>query len=370
MGRFVLYTHTRWDEAARIRHQIARLLRDAGHDVLFIERGLSAWQGPPVGPALVEPGIWLARPTRLMHHQIRLMPSMHRIEAGHASAQCTQAVDRWCGAAEHTIVNFALDGWFLRDAFPKNRIVTVIHDDFEAQSRLPFRGHITWPLARTCRMSNDVFAVSVPLVERLSSWCAPQLLLPWAVDRYRPPTNSAMKRDVLLFWGTIDNAIDLNMVKALSARLLATRPAAHIMLVGPTQTAGARDRIVQELSPCANLTIHGRTNLDDLPLERVLAGILPYRRSPAVDCVTLANKSMQILARGIPLAISAMPAFLQKPFIVRLDGAGGIDEALNQCEASALRWQPAICEFCAENDPASALHKLGVVSIDQTRTAD
>jgi len=28
------FTHTRCDEAARIRHQIAKLLRDAGHDVM------------------------------------------------------------------------------------------------------------------------------------------------------------------------------------------------------------------------------------------------------------------------------------------------------------------------------------------------
>ena len=370
MGRFVLYTHTRWDETARIRHQIARLLRDAGHHVLFLERGNYAWEAPAVGPTMVEPGIWIARPTRLMHHQIRLMPLMHKVEAVHASSQCRQAIKRWCGDADYAIVNFALDGWFLRDAFPKHRIVTVIHDDFEAQSRLPFQAHITWPLERTCRLSNDVLAVSIPLADRLSSWCTPRLLLPWAVDRYRAPTKSARRRDVLLFWGTVDNAIDLNMVKALSARLLATRPSARVMLVGPTQTSGARHRIVRELSDCGNVTIHGPTNLDDLPLDRVLAGILPYRRSPAVACVTLANKSMQILARGIPLAISAMPAFLQKPFVVRLDGAGGIDEALDECERSTSNWQPGIIEFCAENDPASALRKLGVAPVHGHQTVE
>jgi hypothetical protein len=117
------------------------------------------------------------------------------------------------------------------------------------------------------------------------------------------------------------------------------------------------------LSTFRNITIQDRTSLDELPLDRVLAAILPYRKSRAVDSVTLANKSMQLLARGIPLAISAMPAFLQKPFIVRLDGIGGIDAALNECETSAGDWQSEIRAFCEQNSPLSVLRKLGVRSI-------
>jgi hypothetical protein len=58
-------------------------MRDAGHDVLFIERGVSRWRGSTVTPMLVEPGIWVARPTR----------SMHKLEGTHASAESVNAVD-------------------------------------------------------------------------------------------------------------------------------------------------------------------------------------------------------------------------------------------------------------------------------------
>jgi len=34
----VLFTHTRWNEAPRIRHQIAHLIAGAGHRVIFVER--------------------------------------------------------------------------------------------------------------------------------------------------------------------------------------------------------------------------------------------------------------------------------------------------------------------------------------------
>ena len=168
MPDFVLVTHTRWMEAPRIRHQVARLLRDAGHRVLFVERADYPWSGPSPAAVEVEPGITLTRTTRLIHHQFRVIPAMHRLDASHVARRLRNVVDRWRPAPDFMVVNFTHDGWFLRETFPGQRIVTVIHDDFEAQSRLPFSGHIAWTLERTCRSSDTVLAVSEPLRERLS----------------------------------------------------------------------------------------------------------------------------------------------------------------------------------------------------------
>jgi hypothetical protein len=85
-----------------------------------------------------------------------------------------------------------------------------------------------------------------------------------------------------------------------------------------------------------------------------------------VRSVTLANKSMQLLARGLPLLISSMPEFVQKPFILRLDGEAPITTVLERCRAGFLGWQPGIREFVESNSPASRLKALGVTADGST----
>ena len=76
MASFVLHTHTLWSEAPRIRHQVARLIAGAGTDVLFIERAAQPWQRPLLDPVQVEHGIRIARPRKLLHHQLRVVPPL------------------------------------------------------------------------------------------------------------------------------------------------------------------------------------------------------------------------------------------------------------------------------------------------------
>jgi hypothetical protein len=355
MASIVLFTHTRWEEAPRIRHQVARLLRDFGHRVLFIERGDSAFNYRSSRPREVEANIWIARPVRAVHHQLRVASVLHHLDASIVAPVVRGIVDHWLNSAPDAIVNFAHDGWWLRQAFPSTRLVTIIHDDFEAQSRLPFHGHITWTLQRTCMSSDDVFAVSVPLQHRLQEWCSAKLLLPWAIDPYVSPDTDMASKDILLFWGTVDNALDLAMIHKISRQ----RPELRLLLVGPTQTAGARERIAASLAPLANAEIHPPAPLSALPIDRVLAAILPYRRTPAVNAVTLANKSMQLLARGLPLMISAMPNYLEQPFIVRMDSPDGISGAIQRIQAGFLPWQPMIKVFLDDHSPKSRLMALG-----------
>jgi hypothetical protein len=356
MASIVLFTHTRWDEAPRIRHQVGRLLRDFGHHVLFIERGDGAFKHQPHSPREVEPGIWIARPVQGLHHQLRVSSVLHRLEASIVAPVVRRLVEQWGHGRPDAIINFAQDGWWLRESFPTTRLVTIIHDDFEAQSRLPFRRHITWTLRRTCIASDEVFAVSVPLQHRLQEWCPAKLFLPWAIDPYVTPVMDIAARNTLLFWGYVDNALDLAMIHQVSRQC----PDLRLSFVGPTQTAGSRKRIEANLAPLLNVEILPTTPLSALPLDRVLAAILPYRRTPAVDAVTLANKSMQLLARGLPLMISAMPNFLEEPFIVRMDSSGGIGGAVERIREGFLPWQPKIRAFLANHSPLSRVSQLGL----------
>ena len=355
---FVLVTHTRWSESPRIRHQVARLLRDAGHRVLFVERADYPWAGTLPPAVEVEPGITVVRTTRLIHHQFRVHSSLHRVDARHVARQLRTAVEQWSPAPNFTVINFTHDGWFLRETFPGHRIVTVINDDFEAQSRLPFSGHITWALERTCRNSDTVLAVSEPLRERLSAWCSPELFLPWAVVPYRRPIAPVASRRTLLFWGYVDTGVDLDRVEEVASHLAERGADWKVLLVGPTQGTGVRAPIIRRLSRYPNIEVRDPMPLDALPLEETLAALLPYRRCAITDAVTLANKSMQLLARGLPLLISAMPRYLEAPFVIRLDGSGGAAGAVSASVERFDALQGPIADYCAANAPELRLQML------------
>jgi hypothetical protein len=67
---------------------------------------------------------------------------------------------------------------------------------------------------------------------------------------------------------------------------------------------------------------------------------------------------MQLLARGLPLLISAMPRFLEAPFVIRFDGPGGIGPAVDACVERFESLQPSIREYCAANSAESRLEML------------
>ena len=76
--RFLIFTKTRWDELPRIRHQVAWMLRDHGHDVVFMEKSSPIWHG---GNQFAKDNIQLIRYPELIHHQLRIINSFVEVNA-------------------------------------------------------------------------------------------------------------------------------------------------------------------------------------------------------------------------------------------------------------------------------------------------
>lgn len=362
MQDFVLFTNTQWTQAPRLRHQVARLLAQAGHRVTFFETPAHPWQAVDRAAREVEPRIRLVSSRQLLHHQLRVVRPLQRLNESFVLGEIDRSLPADIDRARCTIINFRYEYGFVRAAFPGAPMTTIIHDNFEAQCRLPWRGHITDALARTCRASDRVLVVSTPLQRRLSLWCKPELFLPWSVEAYREPAADMARRTDVAFWGYVDTAVDLDMVRRVAHALEARGEGGRVLLIGPTEKAHRRERIIRALADAPNIEVRERTDLDRLPLDSLLAAILPYVDSESVRSVTLANKSMQLLARGLPLLISSMPEFVQKPFILRLDGEVPIATVLERCHAGFLGWQSDIRAFVESNSPASRLKALGVTA--------
>ena len=361
MSRFILFTKTKWDEPPRLRHQFAQLLASAGHDVLFFEKP-STFGAIELAPRARERGITTVASRELMHHKLRLSPTLHRANAVVTKRSIRDRLSAWGGAQDtDTVISFNYDYWFLRDLFPRNRLITVINDDFICVALFGYTKPLLWAMQRTCSASDRVLTVSAPLQQQLSQFTTPELFLPWADIPYRAPA-AGRQRDLLLFWGYTNRRIDFAAVRALADRLARTRPEVRILFVGPIGPVVENvEADVATLRERPNIEFRDSTALDALPMDRVLAAYIPYRpHDLEVNAITLSNKGLQLLARGLPLLVSALPAlpnFLQAPFVFRVnadDPATQVDELRRSFD----RLQSDIAAFVQGNGPDARLAQL------------
>jgi hypothetical protein len=360
MKTFVLFTHTRWDEAPRIRHQVARLIAEAGHRVVFVERASGPFEGGGVTVREAGQSVTVVRGRRLMHHQLRVLAPLDWANGWVVRRDLRDGLARAGVAGDFEIINFAHDAAWLRPAFPGHRITTVIHDDFEAQARLPWFGHVTRNLRATCEASDRVFAVSTPLANRLAEWCRPELLLPWSSHPYAAPHAEVGRRDTLLFWGYIDIGLDTSRIQAIARYVGARHPKLRLTFIGPTQVPARRSATVSRFEGFPNVEVRDAMRLEELPVDRSLATLIPYRRKGDVDATELPNKALPLLSRGLPIMKCGLPNMIRAPFILPVDDDDSLEFAIGECRRNFLAWQPSIEHFLSGHDPATRLRTLGI----------
>ena len=356
--RILVNTRTDWREPPRLRHQLARLLADAGHAVTFVQKPtclLPSSDPCPAGDSGFQ-GLNLLSPREGLHHQLRLLPWLHRLNARVARRDLRKRLAMLNQPWPELIINFNYDAYWLRSLFPEQPILTIINDDFEALGRLPLRRHLTWALKRTCAMSNRVLVVSEPIRQRLSRWCDPELFLPWAADPYQAPAPSS-QRNVLLFWGYINERLDGAALQACLSALELT--GLRLRFVGPLDADGRQ--LQRQLGSNAVLEWRPACSIGDLDTSDCLAALIPYRLDcPGVEAIQLSNKALQLLSRGLPLITSAMPHFHRAPFVVPYGTTAQptlIDAAL-ELQRSFNALQPAIADFVGANGPEARLRQL------------
>lgn len=332
--RFILLTKTSWNEPPRIRHQVTEMLLRRGHDVLFVER--NAWLGRVVvrreGPLVV------ARHGEMIHHQLRVFPWLSRMNAM-MEASGLDAIG--IGADRETIIlNFNYDHYFIRDLAPHNAIVSVLNDDFIAAARWFSRREASRVLEATLRISDHTLVVSRPLHAQARRFTdRASLFLPWARRPYSAPASGASRSEVL-YWGYINDRIDLALVTELMSL------GVIVNFIGPV--SGSRK--VAELVAYRNARYHGQGQLNDFSeiLDRCACSILPYdMTNSVVVATTISNRAFDLLSAGFPLLYSPLPALLDAPTrVIRVcRTANDYVEGLRESAADFDAVQPLISDF-------------------------
>lgn len=252
---------------------------------------------------------------------------------------------------QYIVVNFNYDYFFLRKIFPKNKILTIINDDFCCRALLGYEAPLKAALADTCRNSDVVLTVSYPLQEQLLNYCNTQIFFPWADIQYKAPRNDS-QRSILLFWGYINNRLNFDYIIDLSQKITQLNLNVDLFFIGPVEkNIDNRFKILQSLP---NIKVKGATPIKDLNFDNVLAAFIPYISGNQADDVTsIPNKAFPMLANGIPLLITGMPNFIKKPFVIRMGENIDVDiSQITNLKNNFTKLQDEISFFVNQNTGA------------------
>ena len=347
MDDYIFFSKSNWHEAPRLRHQVAGLIRRFGGRIYFIQKPAFFWQSRVKSDLeQVENNLILGRTHQLIHHQLRIFPVLAWLNAL-IEKKSIQALVGKISSKHSVILNFNYDYYFLREIFPKNKIITIINDDFVAQSKLFSGRHAKRSLGKTCLASDVVLTVSYPLMKQASEWCSPELFFPWADVEYKEPEHNTERNSVLL-WAHIDNRVDFPLLR----QSVSLRPDVVFYFVGP-QAANVKDQISQfELLP--NVVIVPSAKLEELPLEKFFAALIPYKNNVGdIEAVTMSNKSLQLMSRGLPIVAHGMPSFYEHPAIVKANDVDGFVAGMDYFRRNFSVLQESIKSLVANNQPES-----------------
>lgn len=351
--RFIFFSKSMYDEAPRIRHQLADLLVGFGHTVIFYQKPVYLFSGnEQLLNKIVDERVEIRQTRQLIHHQLRLFNWFTNINAKYEFNQILKSSSDLKN--DDIIINFNYDYYFLRSLFPKNKIITVINDDFIAQARFLKGKHVQSSLEKVCSFSDAVLTVSYPLFKQVSQWTDKTFLfLPWTKNNYESP-KSNVNRNTLLLWAHIDKRIDLELL----VYILENRKNYEIHIVGPINSSLINKiKLLKEAHK--NLITLPSTSLDKLNIDQYFCSIIPYKSKVAdIEAVTASNKTFQLMSKGLPLVTYGMPYFLEHKAIFKAESYQDFCKKLDISHNEFSSLQRNIEELVMVNQPFQRYSQL------------
>lgn len=348
MSCIYIFSKSDWREVPRLRHQLTNLVRDLNLPIYFFQKPNFGFN--PFDECEVETldGIHIARTRQLIHHQLRWTFVQRLLNSIFEKLSIKRLVDKIPSPV--LIINFNYDYFFLRDLFPRAKIITVLNDDFVAQSKF-FNGyHVKKVLAKTCGNSDSVLVVSEPIFKQVSDYCKPILFLPWSDTPYRISASNSVGHHIL-FWAHIDGRVDFDLISSF----LKSRPEYHLDIVGPI-SKNVETSVKELVDNNMNVSLLGLSSLDELMLSKYFCSIIPYKNNvDDILAVTISNKTFQLLSRGFPIVTHGMPNFYVNPAIKKTSNSQEFVVALDQVKANFYDLQSDIQKLVEDNSSVARL---------------
>jgi len=347
MMKFLLFTKTNWHEPPRLRHQIAELLADRGHEVVFFEK---CTLKTTRNKREIRERITLVSHPHLAHNQLKFIAPLRWLDEIFVKREIRKALRI---QPNDIVINFNFDYHFLRDIFPAHTLIHIVNDDFPAATNSLNRKTAEALQAHTASRSNHTLCVSYFLTEKIrhaTPHCS--VFLPWARHKYLAPEITC-ERNEILYWGYINDRIDFESVVEVLDKGVTINFFGHI-------TSSPR---VDRLLAHDNCEYHGISRLEDAPdvLARCCCSILPYDSADkGMRCLTMGNRAFELLSFGLPLLHTDLPYLIEAPHNVIYRCNGGEEFMTNYAKArdSIYSSQADILSFLDDHNPTTRYDQL------------
>ncbi|SKB93323.1 glycosyltransferase family protein [Daejeonella lutea] len=293
----LVVSRTPWYETPRLRHQIARMMRDNGYNVHYLETIF----GRKPKSVVSDPGIYVYRVSEAFHHQLKPFVFQDRLAAVILKVQLKKM---FAEIKFDIIFNFNYDFDFLGSVFHAP-VISVINDDFIASASPWMRHSVKKKLAATCKRSGAVLSVSYSLEKQLKQLSdKSDLFLPWSADSYSKPPEG-LNRQVVLYFGFISR-IDTKILDVLCERNIKVR------FIGPVLGDGVK--IKHKYERFDNVEFLAARPLSEVDFDDVCCSVALYDLNDATTLpITASNRLFQLLSKGIPLVYPNMPNLIEAP---------------------------------------------------------
>lgn len=295
--RILIVSRTNWLEPPRIRHQICNMLLSHGHDVIFLQKpSYKFFSGLELSDN--DNSLVLGQYPELVHHQLRISRFIDWANEKFVVSKLKEFLLR--GDLD-LVLNFNYDYGFLKDYCPAGKFVTIINDDFVAAAKPWMTNNVREKMKYVAGVSDAVLAVSYPLYDFVKKYNdRSELFFPWCEDSYVHP-DEGVKRNVVLYYGYINDRIDWDVVEYLLSRNV------NLRFVGPVAGSNTKNAI-EKFRSFSNFEIKAPVSFDQLYLGDVCCSIAPYDKEiESVRACTISNRAFRLLSRGIPMIYPDLP---------------------------------------------------------------
>ena len=353
MKRFIFFSKTMYSETPRIRHQLADLLVSYGHEVVFYQKPLFFFENKEkLINQKFSDKFEIKQTKQLFHHQLRLFSWISLLNSTYETRQVRNSFENIDD--EDIIINFNYDYSFLRSIFKKNKIITLINDDFVAQAKFNNGKHVIKSLIEISNFSDAVLTVSYPLLNQVQQYSKrAELFLPWTEIGYIEP--HIKERDSLLVWASINDVIDYEIIRNISLKYHKYK----IFLIGPMDRK-IQSLVTELLKGFSNLFYLDPKNLEELDdIGSFFAALLPYRAGvKSTEAVTAANKTFRLMSLGLPLIVHGMPNFYEHEAIFKCSNLNEVKKSIEYCHSNFYDMQPSIKKLVNEQQPEQRYEQI------------